>query len=143
MTIWRTLTVMVFTFFLSGSAAAQGVAPRSAEAAPFIGTWTFTMTAPEVFKGTQQTVRISEKDGVLGATFQVGTFLPTPVTGMFKDGNVLLLTIGHSAHPGLMENGAPIWSVIALTLDGDTMSMAQMLERSQTIKRGSAKKLAN
>ena len=36
----------------------------------------------------------------------------------------------------MMENGAPIWAVISLTLDGGTMRMAQMLERSQTIKRG-------
>jgi hypothetical protein len=100
------------------------------------------MTAPEAFKGTQQTVRISEKDGVLGATFQVEKFPPTPVTGIFRDGNMLLLTIGHTASPALMENGAPIWAVISLTLDGDTMTMAQMLERSQTIKRGSAKRIA-
>ncbi|HEU0091151.1 MAG TPA: hypothetical protein VFS78_03515 [Vicinamibacteria bacterium] len=38
------------------------------------------------------------------------------------------------------ENGKPDRAVIALTLDGDTMNMAQMLEFSQTIKRGSGKK---
>jgi len=42
--------------------------------------------------------------------------------------------------PALLENGAPIWAVISLTRDGDTMLMAQMLERSQTIKRGTGKK---
>jgi hypothetical protein len=30
--------------------------------------------------------------------------------------------------------------VVALTVDGDTMNMAQMLEFSQTIKRGSGRK---
>ena len=39
----------------------------------------------------------------------------------------------------LRENGAPIWAVIALTLAGQTMDMAQMLQFSQTIKRGSGK----
>jgi len=39
-----------------------------------------------------------------------------------------------------LENGKPIWVIIALTLDGETMNMAQMLELSQTIKRGSRKK---
>jgi hypothetical protein len=38
------------------------------------------------------------------------------------------------------ENGKPDRAVIALTLDGNTMNMAQMLEFSQTIKRGSGKK---
>ena len=42
----------------------------------------------------------------------------------------------------LRENGAPIWAVIALTLDGQTMNMAQMLERSQTIKRGAGHRQA-
>jgi hypothetical protein len=40
----------------------------------------------------------------------------------------------------MLENGVPIWAVISLTLDGDTMEIAQMLERSQTIKRGTGKK---
>jgi hypothetical protein len=143
-TVWRTAAVvMTLTAFVSGSAAAQSGAPRAADATPFIGTWVFTMTAPDVFKGTQQTVRISEKAGVLAASFQVERFPPTQVTGIFKDGDMLLLTIAHSARPPLTENGGPIWAVISLTLDGDTMNMAQMLERSQTIKRGSAKKLAN
>ena len=43
----------------------------------------------------------------------------------------------------LRGNGAPIWAVIALTLDGQTMNMAQMLERSQTIKRGAGHRQAD
>ena len=45
-----------------------------------------------------------------------------------RDGDVLVLTTT------LRENGAPIWAVIALTLDGQTMNMFQMLQQSQTIK---------
>lgn len=101
------------------------------------------MTDPAIFKGTQQTVRISQTDGAIAATFQVDQFPPNEVTGVFRDGSILVLTISHGARPGLVENGAPVWSVMAMTLDGDTMRMAQMLERSQTIKRGTAKKLPN
>ena len=45
-------------------------------------------------------------------------------------------------NPAGSENGAPIWAVISLTRDGD-MEMAQMLERSQTVKRGRGKKLSD
>lgn len=51
-----------------------------------------------------------------------------------KDGGVLVLTTT------VRENGAPIWAVVALTLDGQTLNMAQMLEMSQTIKRGTGHK---
>jgi hypothetical protein len=111
-----------------------------AEAGPFIGTWLFTMTEPEAFKGTEQTVRIWEKNGVIGASVQIGKFPASEATGIFHDGDMLVLTIGHAAKPGIRENGAPIWAVISLTRDGDSMKTAQMLERSQTIKRGVAKK---
>jgi hypothetical protein len=90
--------------------------------------------------GSQQTVRIWNKDGVIGASVQVGISPPTDVTGVVKDGDMLVLTVSHEARPQILENGAPIWAVISLTLSGDTMSMAQMLERSQTIKRGTGKK---
>jgi hypothetical protein len=53
---------------------------------------------------------------------------------------MLLLTLSHDATPPLMENGVPLFAVILLTLNGDEMSMAQMLEHSETIKRGSGKK---
>jgi hypothetical protein len=47
---------------------------------------------------------------------------------------MLVLTTGRG------ENSQPIWVVMSLTLDGDTMKLAQMLELSQTIKRGTGKK---
>ena len=105
-----------------------------------MGTWVFTMTEPEAFKGTQQTVRIWEKEGVVQASVQVGKFPAINASGILKDGNMLVLTISHEAQPGMRENGEPIWAVISLIRDGDAMKTAQMLERSQTIKRGTGKK---
>jgi hypothetical protein len=71
---------------------------------------------------------------------QVEKFPPTDVTGIIKDADMLVLSISHEARPAMLENGAPIWAVISLTLAGDTMEIAQMLKRSQTIKRGKGKK---
>jgi hypothetical protein len=96
------------------------------------------MTEPEAFKGSQQTVRVWEKNGNIGASVQIGKFPAIEATGIVRDGDLLVLTISHEA--GMRENGAPIWAVISLTRDGDTLNTAQMLERSQTIKRGVGKK---
>ncbi len=128
--LWPTVAVLVL---LAAAAAAQRVAIKSSEASRFNGTWVFTMTNPE---GSEQTVRIWEKNGVVSASLQIGKFPPNDITGILKDGDVLVLTTT------LRENGAPIWAVIALTLDGETMNMAQMLQRSQTIKRGAGQRQA-
>lgn len=120
----------------------QQSALASSQATNFIGTWALTMTEPDAFKGSQQTVSVWNKNGVLAASVQIGKFPPVEATGIFKDGDMLVLTISHKAQPQMMENGAPIWAVISLTLDGDTMRTAQMLERSQTIKRGAGQKRA-
>jgi hypothetical protein len=54
---------------------------------------------------------------------------------------MLVLTLSHNAKPHPMqENGMPIWVVVSAVVDGDTMKVAQMLERSQTIKRGAGKR---
>ncbi len=124
-------TVAVLFQLAAVDAAGQSVAINPSEVAPFIGTWVFTMTNPQ---GSEQTVRIWDKNGVLGASLQVEKFPPNDITGILKDGDVLILTTT------LRENGAPIWAVIALTLDGQTMNMAQMLQRSQTIKRGAGRR---
>jgi hypothetical protein len=124
-------TGAVLLLLAAAEAAAQSVAPKSSELAPFMGTWVFTMTNPQ---GSEQTVRIWDKEGVVGASLQVGKFPPNDITGILKDGDILVLTTT------LRENGAPIWAVIALTLDRQTMNMAQMLQMSQTIKRGTAQK---
>ena len=128
---------------VTSSASGQGSSLTNAQAATFMGTWVFTMTEPEAFKGTQQTVRIWETEGVVRASVQVGRFPAVNATGIFKDGDMLVLTISHEAQPGMRENGAPIWAVITLIRDGDTMRTAQMLERSQTIKRGVGKQQAD
>lgn len=126
---------------LSSTASAQGGPVQPGQVAPFIGTWAFTMTEPEAFKGSQQTIKIWDKNGVVAATLQVGKFPAIGVTGIFRDGDMLVLTVSHEARPGLMENGAPLSAVISLVRDGDTLKTAQMLERSQTIKRGIGKKV--
>jgi hypothetical protein len=112
-------------------AGGQNSTVPTSQVTAFMGTWTFAMTNPP---NSEQTVKIWDKQGVVAATFQVGKFPPNDITGVLKDGDMLVLTTT------VRENGAPIWAVIALTLDGDTMSMAQMLQRSETIKRGTAKK---
>jgi hypothetical protein len=130
--LWPTVAVLLL--LAAAAAVAQSISPKSSELAPFMGTWVFTMTNPQ---GSEQTVRIWDKNGGVGASLQIGKFLPNDITGILKDGDVLVLTTT------LRENGAPIWAVIALTLDGETMNMAQMLQMSQTIKRGTGHKQAD
>jgi hypothetical protein len=133
----RWLVVAALLVFGALTASGQGSVLTPALAPAFMGRWVFDMTNPV---GSQQTVRIWDKNGVIAASVQVGKFPPTDVTGIIKDGDMLVLSVSHEARPAMLENGAPIWAVISLTLDGDTMAMAQMLERSQTIKRGTGKK---
>jgi hypothetical protein len=89
------------------------------------------MTNPQ---GATETVRIQDENGVLSATVQLGRFPPTKATGILKDRGMLVLTVTR------FENGKPDRVVIALMIDGEVMSMSQMLEFSTTIKRGSGKK---
>jgi hypothetical protein len=121
-------------------ANAQGAAVRPQQAAPFLGTWVFTMTEPPHFKGSTQTVRIWEQDGRVAATVQVGKFPANTVTAIFRDSDMLVLTISHDAPAPIRENGVALRAVIILTPDGDGMRMAQMLDASETIKRGLGKK---
>jgi len=93
-----------------------------------MGTWIITMTNPP---GAQETVRIFDKSGMVAASVQLGRFPPSDATGIIKDGDMLVLTTRRR------ENGQPIWVVMALTVDADRMTLAQMLEHSETIKRGS------
>jgi hypothetical protein len=129
-----TASALAFAFAVSQPAAAGQTGLKSSEVSAFLGTWVFTMSGPGL-DGGQQTVRVWEKGGMTAASLQVGKFPPNDITGILKDGNVLVLTTT------LRENGAPIWAVVALTLDGQTMTMAQMLERSQTIKRGAGQRV--
>ena len=102
-----------------------------ADVKEYLGTWPLAMTNPS---GARETVRIWEEGGVVKATVQAGRFPPIPVTGMLKDAGMLVLTATR------FENGRPIRAVVALTLEGDEMRMGQMLEFSETIKRGSGRK---
>jgi hypothetical protein len=138
----RWLPVTALLVLMATTANGQGSAALTpAQATAFLGTWVIDMTEPAAFTGTH-TIRVWDRGGVVAASLQPGkTPFPIEATGMHKDGDMLVLTFSHRANPKpLLENGAPIWAVISLTLDGDTMKVAQMLERSQTIKRGTGKK---
>jgi hypothetical protein len=135
---WLLLTV--FLLFAASSISAQSRQPTSADASAFIGTWVITYTEPPEFK-TTHTVTIRNQNGVVAASIQAGNTLE--VTGILKDGNLLVLTINRDAPSAMRENGAPIWSVLSLSLEGDTMKAALMLEPSRTIKKGTGKKQGN
>ena len=135
----RWLPTVAFFVFAGSSAIGQSSALTPPQAAAFMGTWVIDYTEPSGFK-TTQTVRIFDRNGGVAASIQTGTFPPLDVTGIMKDGNMLVLIIHRDALSAMRENGVPIWSVMTLTLDGKTMKAALMLEPSQTIKRGTANK---
>jgi hypothetical protein len=138
MTHQRWLPIAALLVFVASVANGQGTALTPAQASAFMGTWVIDMTEPAAFEATH-TVRVWDKNGVVAASLRAGNTIEA--TGIHKDGDMLVLSFSHDAKPQpLLENGAPIWAVISLTLDGDTMKVAQMLERSQTIKRGTGKK---
>jgi hypothetical protein len=132
MTVRGTWLAIVTLLCLVGPAAGGQAPPLDpSQVTAFMGTWPLLMTNPA---GAQETVRIGDENGVVKASVQAGRFPATSATGIMKDGDMLVLTLTR------FENGKPDRAVIALTLDGDTMNLAQMLEFSQTIKRGSGKK---
>jgi hypothetical protein len=132
MTVRRLAMTVTTLLCIAGAAGAdQAPALRPSDVSAFIGTWPLLMTNPD---GALETIRVWDDKGVVAATAQSGRFPAVKATGILKDGDMVVLTLSR------FENGKPIWAVIALTLDGDTMKMAQMLEQSQTIKRGSGKR---
>jgi hypothetical protein len=133
----RGLLTAGLLLFIAQTISGQGSPLSSAQASAFLGTWTIDMSSPTALVGTIETVRIRDKNGILAASLQVGKFPPNDVTGILKDGDLLVLTTT------LRENGQPIWVAVALKVEGDTMMLTQMMERSQTIKRGSGKKQAD
>jgi hypothetical protein len=135
------LLVAGFLVIATFSARAQSPSLASADDKAFLGVWVIEMTEPPAFKGTH-TIRIWDKTGTVGASVQTNPNFPAvEATGLHRDGSMLVLTFSHAAKPApFVENGQPIWAVISLVLDGDTMKVAQMLERSQTIKRGTGKR---
>lgn len=138
MSLQRLITSGVLLVVVAGTAAGdQAATVSSKQATAFMGNWVFDMTSPAELIGTQETVRISEKDGFVAASVQVAKFPPNDVTGVLRDRDLLVLSTT------LRENGQPIWVVISLKIQGETMMLAQMMELSSTIKRGIGKKQAN
>jgi hypothetical protein len=132
---------LVWVLPLVASVNAQGPSVTPAQAAPFLGTWVFTMTDPPHFKGSMQTVKVWDEGGKVAASVQVGKFPANNVTGMYMDSDMLVLTISREATSPIRENGVALRAVIMLTPDGDGMRMAQMLDASENIKRGIGTKL--
>jgi hypothetical protein len=134
----RALLVAALLVIAAPGARGQGAAPlKPADAKSFLGVWVIEMTEPAVFKGTH-TIRVWDNSGTVAASLQTNPNFPAiEATGVYRDGNMLVLTLSHHAKPHPMqENGMPIWAVVSAVVNGDTMKVAQMLERSQTIKRG-------
>lgn len=129
-----TALALLVLFVGTESSWGQGSTINSAQATTFFGTWVVEMTSPADLKGTQATVKIWDMNGTVAASLPVGKFPPNEVTGVLKDGDLLVLTTT------LRENGLPIWAVISLKVEGETMALAQMMEPSRTIKRGIGKK---
>ena len=134
----RALLVAALLAIAAPGARGQSAAPLNpADAKSFLGVWVIEMTEPAVFKGTH-TIRVWDNNGAVAASLQTNPNFPAiEATGVYRDGNMLVLTLSHRAKPyPMQENGLPIWAVVSAVVDGDTMKVAQMLERSQTIKRG-------
>jgi hypothetical protein len=140
MTDRRWLPMAGLLVFVAVGARGQGSVPTPEQATAFMGTWVVEMTEPPDFKATQ-ILRIWNRDGALAASVQGGKGPATEVAGIIKDRNMLVLTLSNDAQRPFLENGAPIWAVIALTLDGDTIRVAHMLEKSRTIKRGTGTRM--
>jgi hypothetical protein len=63
------------------------------------GTWVVTMTEPEALKGSSQTVRIWDQNGVVAASVQTGKFPPTNVMGILDE-------VGRTLAPDVDVNAA-------------------------------------
>jgi hypothetical protein len=126
------LATMAIMLLLVGRTTAEQACPVApSHATAFMGTWPLLMTEP---LGGHETVRIWDDHGSVAASVQSEPSPPINATGILKDGNMLVLTTTR------FENGQPIWAVISLTIEGDTMAMAQMLQPSRTIMRGSGRR---
>ena len=131
---------LAFVIPLVARANAQGPSVTPTQAAPFLGTWVFTMTDPPHFKGSMQTVKVWDEGGKVAASIQNGKFPANEVTGVSMDSDMLVLTISREATSPIRENGVALRAVIMLTPNAEGMRMALMLDDSETIKRGIGKK---
>jgi hypothetical protein len=132
MTRIRVSLLLVSMSVVSASAmpARKQAAVRSADAAAFIGTGVFAMTNPQ---GVQETVRIVDNAGALSGTVQAGRFPPVALSGILRDGDMLVLAATR------FENGKPIRAVISRTPNGDSMNMARC-SRSARRPRGPSRR---
>jgi len=133
------ISPVLMAVLLAPSALAQSALTPSTQATAFLGTWVIEMTQPAAFKG-RHTVTISDNNGALTANVQTGNSPPKPVTGIVKDGEMLVLIISRESPSAMRENGVPIWAVYSLTVNDDTMKAALMLEPSDTIKKGTGRR---
>ena len=124
-------------FLVAVEASGQGAATASAPAAAFMGTWVIEIT--EAMRATQ-TIKIWERNGAVAASVE-GTSPAIDVTGIVNDGNMLVLTVSRDGPRPVLKTAARIRAVYVLTLDGDTMKVALVLEQSRTIKRGTGTKM--
>jgi hypothetical protein len=127
----------ILIVFVASAANGQRPNVASAESTAFMGTWVVEIAEAMI---ATQTVKIWERNGAIAASVGDGKSPAVEVTGIIRDGNMLVLTISRDGPRPVLENGVPIWAVYALTLDGDTMKVALMLEQSRTVKRGTGKK---
>ena len=137
MTFRRALLVVGLVATAAPGARGQSAPLHPANAKAFLGVWVIEMTEPPEFKGIHA-IRVWDNNGTVAASLQTMPNSPAiEATGIHRDGNMLVLTLNHNAKPRpVLENGMPIWAVVSAVVDGDTMKVALMLERSQTIKRG-------
>lgn len=133
----RAPLVAVLLVIAARGAHGQSAPLNPADAKSFLGVWVIEMTEPAVFKGTH-TISVWDNRGAVAASLQTNPNAPAiEATGIHRDGNMLVLTLSHQAKPHpMLENGLPIWAVVSAVVDGATMKVALMLERSQSVKRG-------
>lgn len=94
--IQRSLTLAAAMCMLLGSVQAQSHPIPTSQLSAFVGTWVIDFTEPPAFKGTQ-TLRIWDVNGAIDASIQSVTLRPMPVTGILKDGDMLVLTTNRNA----------------------------------------------
>ena len=137
MTFTRALLMVGLVAIAAPGARGQSAPLGPANAKAFLGVWPIEMTEPAVFKGTH-TIRVWDNNGTVAASIQTSPrSREIEATGIHRDGNMLVLSFNHNAKPHpLQENGVPISAVVSAVVDGDTMKVALMLERSPDIKRG-------
>ena len=103
MTNQRWLPMAGLLVLIAAAASGQGSIPIPAQATAFVGTWVIEIT--EAMRATQ-TVAIWERDGVVAASVQGGKSPAKEVTGIVKDGNMLVLTISRDGPDPVLKTAS-------------------------------------